>query len=80
MRHTFGCDQQDSSLHRNVVGFEQEQSLAFNDVVDLVHACMRVERMLLPRLERASMNFNIAVTCCLQAWCGLKLVVGAALR
>ena len=59
VRHTFGCDQQDSSLQRNVAGFEQEQTLAFNDVVDLVHAFMRVQCMLLPRLERIQADHDV---------------------
>lgn len=59
VRDTFGCDQQDSRLHRNVAGFEQKQSLAFDDVVDLVHACMRVKRMLLSRLERIQTDHHV---------------------
>ena len=52
VRRSLGCDQQDSGLHRNLVTFEQEDSLAFEDLVDLVHSVMRVQRMFLPGLER----------------------------
>ena len=57
--YTFRRNQQHSSSHRHLACFEQEQSLAFNDVVDLVHACMRVKRMLLPGFERIQADHHV---------------------
>ena len=52
VRRSFRCDQQDTRLHGKVVAFEQEKSSTFDDLIDLVHAFMGVQRMFLPWLER----------------------------
>src|SRR5688572_21879794 len=59
VRYTFRGDQQHSGSHRNVACCEQEKSLALYDVVDLVHACMRVECMLMPGLERIQADHHV---------------------
>ena len=54
--HPLGCNQQVAGTHRQFPAREQEDTLPFEHMVDLVHAMMGVQRMRLPGLERVQSN------------------------
>jgi hypothetical protein len=51
-RHAVGGYKQHARLHRHCLAVEEEQAGALDDLVHLVHARVRVQRVLLTRLER----------------------------
>ena len=58
MWNSLWCHQHNACRHRDLLTLKQKLALSLNDLVDLVHAGMRMERVFLSRFETIEADQN----------------------